>query len=48
MRNNNIFGHTAWGADTSGGDWQLAGGDQVHVDNYPRRERMWVAGEIEQ
>ena len=39
--------HTAQGAETSGGSWKVVGGDKVQVDDDPRRERIWGAGESE-
>ena len=35
----------AWGVEMSSGSLQVAGGDKVHVEDDPRRERMWVTGE---
>ena len=40
--------HAAQGAETSGGGWQVAGGDKVQLDDDPHREMMWRAGEREQ
>ena len=37
--------HMAQGAQTSGGIWRVAGGDAIQVNDDPRRERMWGAGE---